>query len=308
MDRTDQEVICNVMISYYSVLLAMKHVEVAQQALQTAEAVVESSKNRYESGIVVEPDYLSSQVRLGMRKQEFITAQNELELARAELSTSIGMPIETRLEPADALAVKSLPGISLEDAENTAVKKRPDLSSIRSDETAQQLSTSIAKSSFGPRLDAFGDWETDNPTFLAGGGGKGWLAGIELQFDLFQGGAKRAQLAREKAREGKIAAAREMATDAVRLEARRAYYEVETAQQHIEVARASIAEAQKSLQINQNRYDAGLSTIADLLAAEEAARRSQTDYWDAVCQYLAGYANLELARGTLSPQSPVVSP
>jgi hypothetical protein len=32
----------------------------------------------------------------------------------------------------------------------------------------------------------------DNPTFLAGGGGNNWLGGIELQIDLFQGGAKRA--------------------------------------------------------------------------------------------------------------------
>ena len=51
---------------------------------------------------------------------------------------------------------------------------------------------SIAKSSFGPRVNAFAGWEADNPTLLAGGGGNNWLAGIEVQFDLFEGGAKRA--------------------------------------------------------------------------------------------------------------------
>jgi hypothetical protein len=40
-------------------------------------------------------------------------------------------------------------------------------------------------------LNAFAGWELDN-TFLAGGGGNNWLGGIELQIDLFQGGAKRA--------------------------------------------------------------------------------------------------------------------
>jgi outer membrane protein len=74
------------------------------------------------------------------------------------------------------------------------------------------------------------------------------------------------------------------------------------------VARATIAEAQESLRINQNRYDSGLSTIADLMAAEEAARRTQMDYWEAVYRYHTGYANLELASGTLNPQSPVVKP
>ena len=73
------------------------------------------------------------------------------------------------------------------------------------------------------------------------------------------------------------------------------YYDVDAARQQIEVARAAIAESQESLRINQDRYDSGFSTISDLLAAEEAARRSQTDYWEAVYRYHTGYANLELA-------------
>jgi len=60
--------------------------------------------------------------------------------------------------------------------------------------------------------------------------------------------------------------------------------------------------------ISQDRYEGGLFTITDLLAAEEAARRSQSDYWQAVCQFHVSYANLELASGTLNVQSPVVMP
>jgi outer membrane protein TolC len=99
-----------------------------------------------------------------------------------------------------------------------------------------------------------------------------------------------------------------MATDAIRLEVRRAYYELDAARQQVEVARTAIAQSRESLRINQDRYDTGLSTITDLLAAEEAARRSQTDYWEAIYRYHTGYAKLELVSGTLNPQSPVVTP
>ncbi|PYU37262.1 MAG: hypothetical protein DMG53_28660, partial [Acidobacteria bacterium] len=95
--------------------------------------------------------------------------------------------------------------------------------------------------------------------------------------------------------------------DATRLEVRRAYYELDSARQQVEVARATIAASQESLRINQNRYDSGLSTITDLLAAEETARRTQAEYWEAVYRYHTGYANLELASGTLNPQSPLVT-
>jgi outer membrane protein len=99
-----------------------------------------------------------------------------------------------------------------------------------------------------------------------------------------------------------------MATDAIRLEVRRAYYDLDAARQQTEVAREVIAASQESLRINQNRYDSGLTTITELLAAEEAARRSQTDYWESIYRCHTGYANLELVSGTLNLQSPVVTP
>jgi outer membrane protein TolC len=308
LDRTDQEIMFRVVDSYCSVLLAKKQLEVAKHAMDTARAILERSKNRFESGVVVESDYLSAQVRMATRNQELIHAEQNLELARAQLITSMGVSADNGFDPAETLVERNLPATQLEEREKTAVEMRPDLKRIRSEEAAQQQSVSIAKSSFGPRVNAFGGWEADNPTFVAGGGGNNWLAGIEVQFDLFQGGAKQAQLSHERAMQDKVAAVKEMATDAVRLEVRRAYYDVDAARRQIDVARATIAEAQESLRINQNRYDSGLSTISDLLAAEEAALRSQSGYWEAVYRYLSGYASLELASGTLNPQSPVVTP
>jgi outer membrane protein len=308
LERTDQEIIFRVVESYYGVLLAKKRLEIAGESLKTAQGILVQSKNRFESGVVVESDLLSAQVRLATRKQEVIRAANNLAMARAQLGTALGISTETEFDPADALEERNLPAITLEEAEKEALELRPDLKRIRSEETAQQQSVAIAKSSFGPRVNAFAGWEADNPTFVAGGGGNNWLAGIEVQLDLFEGGAKRARLSRERAQQVKAAAVKEMATDATRLEVRRAYYDLDSARQQVEVARTTIAESQESLRINQNRYDSGLSTITDLLAADEAARRSQAEYWEAVYRYHTGYANLELASGTLNPQSPVVTP
>ena len=192
--------------------------------------------------------------------------------------------------------------------EQTALATRPDLKRIEAQQSAEELSVAIARSSFGPRLNAFAGWEIDNPTFLAGGGGNNWLGGIELQIDLFQGGAKRAALSRERANAEKIAALKQAASDAVRLEVRQAYYDQDASRQQMEVARSAISLAQESLRIDQDRYDSGLRTITDLLEAEEAARRTQADYWQAIYQFHISYANLELACGTLNLQSPVVTP
>lgn len=308
LERTDQEIVFRVVQSYYGVLLAAKQLEVAEQAEKTAKSIMDRSQVRYDAGLVVESDLLSAKVRLASREQELIRAQNNLALARVQLNTAMGVPADAQYQLADPLAERTLSFALLPDLEQKALATRPDLKRIEAQQSAQELSVAIAKSSFGPRLNAFAGWEMDNPTFLAGGGGNNWLGGIELQIDLFQGGAKRAALSRERATAEKIAALKQAAMDAVRLEVRQAYYDQDASRQQVQVARTAIAQAQESLRINQDRYDGGLLTITDLLGAEEAARRSQADYWQAVYQYHISYANLELASGTLNLQSPVVMP
>ncbi|MGA3092911.1 MAG: TolC family protein [Terriglobales bacterium] len=306
--RTEQEIVFRVVDSYYAVLLATKQLEVAELAVKTSQAIIDRSQARFESGLVVESDLLTAKVRMAARQQELIRARNNLDLARAQLSTVMGVPLGSVFKPAEALAEHTLPVPVLQEIEKQALANRPDLKRIQSEEAAQQQSVAMAKSSFGPRVNAFAGWEMDNPTFVAGGGGNNWLGGVEVQFDIFQGGAKRAELSRERALHEKMTAMKQVAGDGVRLEVRRAYYNLDAARQEIEVARAAIAQAQDSLRINQVRYDGGLTTITDLLGAEEATRRSQTDYWEAVYRFHTSYANLELASGSLNPQSPVVMP
>jgi outer membrane protein TolC len=308
LDRTDQEIVFRVVTSYYDVLLAARQLEVADQSVKTAQSIMDSSQARFDSGLTVESDLLTAKVRMAARQQEVIRARNTLETARAELNTAMGMPAESPFRFTEGLAEHTLPIPTLQDVEKQALTNRPDLKRIASEEAAQRQSVSMAKSSFGPRVNAFAGWEMDNPTFVAGGGGNHWLGGIEVQFDIFQGGAKRAALSRQRALEEKVVAMKQGASDAVRLEVRRAYYDVDASRQQIGVASAAIAQAQESLRINHDRYDSGLTTITDLLGAEDAARRSQTDYWEAIYHFRTSYANLELASGSLNPQSPVVMP
>jgi outer membrane protein len=308
LDRTEQEVVFQVIESYNAALLAAKGRDVAEHAAKTAQAIVERSQVRFDSGLVVESDLLTAKVRLASRQLELIRARNDLALALAQLNTAMGVPMESTFDLTQTLSEPQLLALSLPDLESNALSNRPDLKRIVAEQHAQQQTVSIAKSAFGPQLNAFAGWELDNPTLLAGGGGNNWVGGLELKIDLFQGGAKRAELSRQRALEEKTAAMRQAASDGVRLEVRRAYYNMDASRQQLEVARASIAQAQDSLRINQDRYDTGLITITDLLGAEEAARRSQTDYWDAISRLRTSYAALELSTGTLNSGSPAVMP
>ncbi len=308
LNRTEQEIVFRVVSSYYEALLAAKQLEVSRQAAKTAQSIVDRSQVRYDSGLAVQSDLLTAKVRLAERQQEVIRATNNVDFSKAQLNTALGMPADSAFQLTDVLGERMLPLSPLPDLETQALKNRPDLKRIASQEAAQRESVSIAKSSYGPQVNAFADWELDNPTFVAGGGGNNWVAGLEVRFDIFQGGAKHAELSRQRAIEEKAVAMKQAASDAVRLEVRRAYYDADASRQQVDVARAAIDEAKESLRINQDRYDSGLMTVTDLLGSEDFARSTQTNYWQAVYHFYTGYANLELASGTLTSQSPVVVP
>lgn len=74
----------------------------------------------------------------------------------------------------------------------------------------------------------------------------------------------------------------------------------------IEVAKASVAEAEESLRITQNRYEAGMSNVTDLLRTETTVMEARTRHLAAVRDQRIAAAMVELAGGTLTPDSAVL--
>ena len=306
LNRTDQELVYQTVQAYYGALLAQKQVQVAEDAVKTVEALEQQSRARVESGMAVDSDLLSAQVQASARQQELIERRNQLALARTRLALAMGAPADEQFQPKEALEERALPAADVRQLESTALEKRPDLKRSEWERSAQDKSVAMAKATFGPRVNAFGSWQ-ENSHSVGWTGANNWLAGVEMQFDLFAGGSKRAALAREKAMQERAAAGYAGFQDAVRLEVRSAFYQFDAAQLQVKVARGAIAQAEESLRINQNRYEGGLSTVTDMLGVEEAAHRAKADYWQAVYRMNASYAEVELATGTLTVDSPAVT-
>jgi outer membrane protein len=305
LTRADQQVIFQVIESYYGIALANKQAALAEQTVKTARSVLDSSKARVEAGTSVESDALSAQVNLASRQQDLIQARSALDLSFTQLETALGARIAPGQQPAVTLTEQKFSTAPLEETETRALQQRPDLQATASQLDAQQNSVKAAKAAYGPRLDVFGSWQADNNSFAANGSSN-WITGAELKIDLFAPD-REARLSMEKATLSKMEAGRKMAEDSVRLDVRRAWFAHDAAGQMLEVSRSGVKQSEESLRIMRDRYETGLATITDLLRAEDADRTARTNYWQAVYRYIVSYAALQLASGDLSQQSPVVT-
>jgi len=144
---------------------------------------------------------MAALVNVAARKQELIAAQGDLELAWAQLSEAMGATElkATELKPIEAHAFQQRP---LEEEVATAVKTRPDLAALGQAQQAQASALGAAKSQYGPRVGAYGNWEEDRGS-PGGSGSNNWVAGVQISVDILPMG-KRSQMARESAAKEKI--------------------------------------------------------------------------------------------------------
>ena len=296
----NQQIVMRVVTAYQSVLYAQREIYVAQHEQETSEALLNSVEEHVKAGLAVESDRMSALVNGSARKQELIAAQGDLELAWASLREAMGAPElkESELKPIEP---RTFPQGVLEDEIANAVKTRPDLMALGQAQSAQASALSAAKSDFGPRVSAYGNWEEDRTSFV-GTGGNNWVAGMQISVDILPMG-KRAQLARESAAKQKIDAQVTATQQHLRFQVSQAHIHRKTAELSLETARAAMSDSAESLRILKNRYNAGLATITDLLRAEDAERESQSNYWHAVYGNAMAYSELLYATGTLTPDA-----
>jgi len=296
----DQQIVFQVVEAYQSVLYAQREIDVAQHEQETAAALLASVEDHVKAGLSVESDRMATQVNVAARKEELIAAQGDLELAWAQLREAMGTPDlkATGLKPIEP---HIFPQLSLEQESATAVKARPDLIAKSQAQSAQASALGAAKSDFGPRVSAYGNWEEDRPSF-AGSGGNSWVAGVQISIDILPLG-KRAELKQQSAAKQRIDAQLRASQQHIRLEVSQAHIHRQTAALSLETAQAALNDSAESLRIVKNRYGAGLATITDLLRAEDAERQSQSSYWHAVYGNVMAYAELLYATGTLTPDA-----
>jgi outer membrane protein len=296
----DQQIVFRVVGAYQQVLYGQREMAVAQHEQETAAALLSSVDEHVKAGLAVESDRMSAQVNVAARKEELIAAEGDLELAWAALREAMGAPDlkATELKPIEP---HTFPQGALEEELAAAAKTRPDLRALGQAQSAQGSALGAAKSDFGPRVSAYGNWEEDRSSF-AGAGGNNWVAGVQISVDILPLG-KREQLARESAAKQRVDAQVSASQQHVRLEVSRAHIHRQTAALQLETARAAMDQSAESLRILKNRYGAGLATITDLLRAEDAERQSQSSYWQAVYGNAMAYSELLYATGTLTPDA-----
>ncbi|MCS6951406.1 MAG: TolC family protein [Bryobacterales bacterium] len=303
--RTEMQLIAQVVRAYFGVAVSQEALGVAQEAVRAAEADLKRAEALRAAGMATDADVLAIRVHLAAMREQEIRRSYELDVARAALNEALGLPLDTAHELSTPLRPVTLSEAPLAEHEARATENRPELRQTRL--AAQLAATQIeqARAALRPQVSFRLAFEADRQRFVTRGGAN-WFAGAFLRWNVFNGFADQARI--REASEGLARArAQERQTEAaVRLEVRKAYTDLKAAQERLEVAAASVAMAEENLRIIRNRYEAGLTTVTELLRSQTALLEARLRRLAAIHDQRIAAAALELAAGRLAPGSEIL--
>jgi outer membrane protein TolC len=281
-------------------------VGVGEEAVTLLEALELDAKNFYEVGMTPQNDYLKAQVELANTRQQLITAENNLAVARANFNTLLRRPVNDPVAVRDESDYERF-GLTVEECMAEAEKHRVEILVAQKRVEVRDREVALAKSDYYPSVDLQGNYyKVGTEIFVNGGPGvsdpEGWDVRAVASWDFWEWGRTRKGV-EEKRRLAEQAKNDYLQTqDNVQLQVKQAYLKVIESEKNIRTVETAINQATENFRISEERYKQHVATSTDVLDARTLLSRTRFNYFSALYDLEIAKAALALAMGRESLQ------
>jgi len=295
-ESTQDDIILSTIIGYYTVL-SESHIALAmEKKVIESEKRLEQAEGFYKSGRVPQIDVTKAEVSLGNAKLEQIQAKNNLEVAKVNLQTVMGLEDSSfnfDLEDSAELEVMSY---QMEESITQALGSRPELKSLEAQKVAMRANVDASKKEFYPEV--FG--RTAYRFEGKGAETPGFIAGVGVRFPIFEGFSRFAKVEDSRAHLKRTNAELRSTKAGIVSQIKQLHLDLEFAKQNIAVTKRTRDSAEQSLNLATERYNLGRASSVELAEAEALFAISNAQYMQAIYNYNINVARLERATGEIN--------
>jgi outer membrane protein TolC len=291
--------------SYYGYVVAQRKYSTAQRAAAEAEHFLDITGKLERGGEVAHSDTIKAQLQSQQQRRALQDTQLEMERSRLELAVIIFPDFNENFTTVDDLEnLGPLP--SFQEVETLAGNSNPQLGAALAQLRATNQEVAVAWSGFLPSMTFDYFYGIDAAHFAVTGfdpatgrnvRNLGYAATATIELPVWSWGAgrskvKSAGLQRNQARLELSFAQRKLAA-----ELRNSYRESETARSELESLRQSAELSAESLRLTTLRYQAGESSVLEVVDAQNTLTLAQNAYGDGQVRYRVALANLQILTG-----------
>ncbi|UOU97208.1 TolC family protein [Chryseobacterium daecheongense] len=280
-ERTKEYVQFELKKSYMMLQLAYKMLETLENAKQTTLANKKVIDNYYKNGMIQKSEVLYMDVRISEIESQIQMAKSNIRNASDYVYFLLDENSENKiLKPVETLEYTE----NILNSETKLNQNRKDLQAYNKSLEAYDWLIKSSKAKFLPKLNAFGSFEMyDNK--VAQFNANGYLAGIQLSWNVFDGLKSKSEQEKYKAERSKAQVEIEQYSKQSQLELTKASRQIEDAISKVNFTKQAWEQSQEAYRIRKNRYNQGLEKSADLLSAETLMSQKELEYQQAVFEY-----------------------
>ncbi len=289
-DAVRNALIYEVIRAFHTVGKARQFVRAAAAAVASMEANVQLARDRHEAGHALKTDLLDAEVRLAAARENLVQARNALAISETIFRHTLGVGETENVTAADTVENRR-PAAT--DTDTAAA--RPELLAARKAVAAAARKVRAAQGGYWPKVSAFARYDFDSGDARNYEGS--WLAGVNVEVDVFDGFLTRGKVAEARADLAAARAELRKTELAIQLEVQQARLNLDEAAARLDTTVKAVAQAEESLQLIKERYRNGLALFTQVLDAEAALTAARQRRAAAETDALIAGAALEKALG-----------
>ncbi|MFH1980931.1 MAG: TolC family protein [Pseudomonadota bacterium] len=301
-----QQLVFEAKNAYFSVLKAEKVVGVGLEAVALLEAFEKDAKNFYDVGMTAQNDFLKAQVELANTRQQLITANNALDVARANFNTllrrSVNQPVVI-VDESDFSRIE----LTVEACMAEAEKNRLEILVAKKRVAVSDKEVELVKKDYFPTVDVQGNYYKAGTEIQVNGGPgvsdpESWDVRAVATWNFWQWGRTRKGVEEKRRQAEQTQNEFQQVLDNIQLEVKKVYLKVTESEQNIRTVETAISQAKENYRISEERYKQHVATSTDVLDARTLLSRTQFNYYTALYDLEIAKAALARAMGRESLQ------
>jgi len=313
----------NVKNAYYDLMYAIGNLRVQQESLELAQQSLKDNKTRVEVGTMAPIDIVQAEAEVATREESVIVAEAQIDRAQDALRTLVYNPStpdfwNIRIEPTES-AVFTPTTVDLDGAVKTALSQRTDLDASRKSLENTDVNIRYFQNQSLPDLNAslnYGAQAIGGTAFVRGEGFPGPIIGsVEKSYantlgDVFKGDFPswtftmsltypigksnfEAQLARARLQDTQAKKQLDSLELQVTAQVREYARQVQTNAKSVDATRASRTLAERRLEAEEKKFQAGMSSSFFVLQAQRDLNVARNNELSALVAYAKSVVNYQ---------------
>ena len=286
--------------AYYGLVVAQRKYANVQRAAAEAARFLDISQKLEAGGEVAHADVLKAHIQSQQQERDLQEAQIAMERSRLDLAVLLFPDFNQNFTVVDDLQTPE-PLPSFAEVEAAGKKNNPDLRAALAAYQASRHEVTAAWGGLLPSLSVDYFYGIDSNQFAIRTDGVrniGYSTVATLQIPIFSWGSDRSKLKQAELRRDQAHVELNFAQKQLLSHLQQFYSEAETARSQVESLASSAEMAAESMRLTTMRYQAGESTVLEVVDAQNTLTQARNAYDDGQSRYKVAVANLQTLTGS----------